>query len=503
MNSIPASEIVSVLPGVLSAGGNPLSANAVFLTANSTIPVGTVQAFATLQDVKDWFGAGSIEALNAAIYFSGYTNTTVLPSVLYFSQYNAANVAGYLRSANLIALTLTQLQALSGTITLAIDGVSTVSLAINLSSATSFTNAAALIQTGIRGGTPNNTVAVTYNALLHAFVITSPTTGAASSIGFATASSLSTGLKLTAVTGAVVSAGAVATTPGAAMDVIVGVTQNWVTFMTMFEPDTANKILFATWVTQNSPAGNERFLYSAWDSDSTPLAGVAPSSFGGLLLAGSYNGVAPIYDPSGADAAFLCGMIASIDFTRRQGRITTAFKSQAGLMAVITNATQAANLILNGYSYYGTYATANDQFTFFYPGSMPGVWKWIDPYVNQVWMNSNFQLALMSLLTSVGSAPYNTLGYDLIRAALRDPIDAAVNFGAIQTGVPLSNSQAQQVNTAAGLVISGVLQSTGWYLQITPASALTRGLRQSPSITFWYMDGGSIQQITLASIDIQ
>lgn len=503
MNSIPANQLVSVIPSVLSAGGNPLSLNAVFLTANTSVPIGTVPAFATLQAVKDYFGSTSAEATLAAVYFSGFTGALKLPSTLYFSQYNAAAVAGYLRSAGLAGMTLTQLQALSGTITLSIDGVSTVSAAINLSSATSFTNAAALIQTGIRAGTPVNTVVVTYSAQLTAFVITSPTTGALSAISVAATSALATGLKLTAATSAIVSPGAAAATPGAAMDTIVSVTQNWATFLTVFEPVTATKILFATWVSQVSEAGQERFVYSAWDSDTAPLAGPAPTSFGPLVVAAAYSGVVPIYDPDGKKAAFFCGTTASIDFTQTQGRITFAFKNQAGLVADITDATVADNLISNGYNFYGSYATANQQFTFFQTGSMPGSWKWADSYVNQIWMNSEFQLALMVLLANVRSAPYNNIGYGLIRAALLDPISAALNAGVIQAGVPLSASQAQQVNTAAGAKIDTVLSQSGWYLQILPASAQTRGNRASPPINFFYTDGGSIQQINMASIEIQ
>ena len=50
--------------------------------------------------------------------------------------------------------------------------------------------------------------------------------------------------------------------------------------------------------------------------------------------------------------------------------------------------------------------------------------------------------------------------------------------------------------------ISSDLQSKGYYLQILPATAQVRGQRKSPPVKLWYMDGGSIQQITLASIAV-
>jgi hypothetical protein len=90
-----------------------------------------------------------------------------------------------------------------------------------------------------------------------------------------------------------------------------------------------------------------------------------------------------------------------------------------------------------------------------------------------------------------------------LRSTLLDPITKYINFGAIQPGVQLSASQAQQVNTAAGAKIDGVLSTVGWYLQILPATAQVRGIRGSPPMKFWYTDGGSIQSLLLATIDVQ
>jgi len=58
------------------------------------------------------------------------------------------------------------------------------------------------------------------------------------------------------------------------------------------------------------------------------------------------------------------------------------------------------------------------------------------------------------------------------------------------------------VNAAAGIRISDTLQTVGWYLDIDDASPNTRTLRGSPPMTFYYLSGQSIQQITLSSIDV-
>jgi len=578
MNSIPASQLVNVIPSVLGAGGNPLSLNAVFLTEDDSIPIGTVQAFSTLADVEDWFGPTSIEAILAGKYFSGYEGALTLPSTLYFAQYNSVDVGAYLRSGSFQGVTLAQLQALAGVLDVTIDGRAVVSANINLAGAASFTNAAALIQAGLQtpggvfvgqgtiddgAGGVGNTLTITavtsgavhvgdevvgagvapgtlitafvsgagglgtytvsgaaqlvtpaealtvaiaatveYDAQLAEFIIRSATTGATSTIGFATGS-LSAGLKFTAATGAVTSQGAVTATPAAEMAAIANVTQNWATFMTVFEPDTATKLLFAQWVQTT----NKRFAYVAWDSDAAPLAGAAPTSFGAQCVAAEMDGIFPIYEPAtddgnGRKAAFVCGTVGSIDFTATQGRITFAYKGQAGLVADITDATIANNLTANGYNFYGAYATANDRFVNLQRGTTPGQYKFFDPYINQIWLNSSLQLAFMTLLTSIRSLPYNTTGYNLLRATAQDPVQAALNAGVIQPGVTLSNSQKAQVNTAAGANIANTLQTSGYYLQILDADPIVRANRGSPPMTLWYTDGGSIQNIELASIDV-
>jgi len=492
MTSIPASKLVNVLPSVVGTGGSPLSLNSIFLTNNTSIPIGTVQSFPDAKSVSDWFGATSTEAEAADVYFGGFENSTIKPGALLFAQFPVVPVAAYLRSGSLSGMTLAQLKELSGTIIVTVDGVEKTSSSISLSDATSFSNAATLIAAGFTEGPE-----VTYDSQLSAFKIASATTGATSTIGFCTGT-LSTALKLTAVTGAVTSQGSIAAVQEGFMDAVTEISQNWASFMTLWEPDTAGKILFAEWATQQ----NERYLYVAWDTDATAVQSGNTTSFGPLAAAAQYDGVFPLWSLIDK-AAFICGAVASIDFSRTNGRITFAYKGQAGLTADVTDSTTAANLIANGYNFYGAYATANDRFVFLQPGSVPGAWSWLDPYVNQIHLNSQLQLALASLLSSVNSLPYNAYGYAMIEKALQDPIKAALNFGSIRTGVTLSSQQASIVNMQAGVEIDKALQSNGYYLQVLDATAQVRGLRQSPPITLWYMDGGSIHTISLASISVQ
>lgn len=294
--------------------------------------------------------------------------------------------------------------------------------------------------------------------------------------------------------------------PGTVMDAVVAATQNWASFFLAYTETAANLLLYAEWASQQ----NNRYAAFLVDTDaSAATSSMASSALMSGVQAASYSGTTaiwvPVADEAGGllQAAWLSGFFASWQLTRLRGRATPAGKGAAGLTPYVTSQTTASNLLTNGYCFYGAYAEANTQFKMFQNGQISGIFKWADSYMGQIWLNSNFRAQLMLMLQQEPLIPYNTAAYALVDEYCQVPITAALNFGTIQPGVPLSASQAADVNSAAGATIDTILSSRGWYLQIQSASATTRSARQSPPITFWYTDGQSIQTIALASIEIQ
>lgn len=640
--TIPANEIVSVNPGVINAGGNPLAVNGVCLSTNLLLPVGDVEPFVTPLSVSEFFGPASAELAFAENYFLGYDNSTQKPGTLYFAPYNVNAREAFIQSGGFSGVPLSTLQALSGNLNIVVDGYARYGTNLNFSADSSFSIIATAIQTALNaplttsasstassiagttltvggtltgtflpgqtvtgsgvtagstilaqltgsaggagtyqlsqsstvssesiaaspttfatstassiagttltvGGTLSGTfapgqtilgagvtassiilsqlsgttggagtyqlsqsstvsseavtanatpVVVAWDAINSTFSITSDVSGAASTMAYATGT-LATGLQFTSAAGAILSQGAAADTPASAMANVVANTQNWATFTTLLEPSLAHKLLYAIWSNEQ----NSRYLYVGWDTDVQATVANSTEPFGVLVDTAEYDGVMPLYNTS-ASAAFVMGAIASIDFGQTNGRITLAFKTQSGFIPTVTDAQIAANLLANGYSFYGAYATANEQFNFLYNGQVSGEWEWCDTFINQVFLNSQFQLALMNLLTQVTSIPYTPAGYSLIRAAMADPIAQALNFGSIRAGVILSALQAAEVNQEAGAQVSTIIQNQGYYLQILDPGSQVRGQRGTPIINFWYTDGGAVQKISLASIDI-
>jgi hypothetical protein len=353
---------------------------------------------------------------------------------------------------------------------------------------------------------------VTYDALRQAFVITSPTTGATSTISFAATGALATGLLLTSATGAVTSQGAAASTPASIMASVISQTQNFAPFMTVAEQTLANKEAFAAWVQTTT----SRYLYVCQDSDPNALIAGNTTCFGYVNTAAGNTGVMPVYDNSGTGviAALQCAIAASINFQAENGRTTAAFRGQSGLTPQITNQTTYNNLVANGYNCYAQFATSTAQFQLNQPGQVSGPFQWFDTYVDQIYLNSQFQQALLSLMVNVPAVPYVSRGYNLIRSALvgnaatgtsppTGPIEAALYFGSIVAGVTLSASQSAALNAATNDPnATATIQNTGWYLQILDPGAVVRGGRGSPVINFWYTDGGSVQKISMSSVDV-
>lgn len=493
MATIPASAIVQGNPGVIGTGGNALSLNGVFLSQNTTLPAQGYQSFASASAVGAYFGTGSQEYSIATIYFLGYDNSQVKPGAILFAPYAAAARSAFLNSGSLATMTLTQLQALSGVITLTVDGTPFTSSSINLSSAASFTAAATLIAAGFTGaGKPT----VTWNAVNSVFQFTSSTTGATSTITYATGT-LSTGLLLTSATGAILSQGVVADTPATAMNRLIAATQNWVTFTTLWEPLIADKTNFSVWTNSQ----NQRYAYIAWDTDAQAIVNGSTTCFGYVATQAAYNGVMPVYN-NAALAAMIMGSFASVDFTRLNGRMSIGGKGQSGFTPTVTDYQTSVNLLANGYSFYGAYATAATNFNFVSNGQITGQWKWIDSYIDQIYLNSQFQLALITLYNASRTIPYNAAGYASIRAALNDPINAGVNAGIIRSGVSLSNAQISQINSSAGVDAATVIGNTGWFLQVLDPGTQARGNRQTPIINFWYTDGQSVQNFSMASVAV-
>ena len=485
--SIPASNIVSVNPAVISAGGSALSLNTVVLTDDSVYPI---NQYASAVDVGSVYGYGSDQYKFAQCYFDGYVGSTIKPAELFIARYNMIDISAKLIGASVKSLDLNDLKKISGDLTVTIDGTA-ISGSVNLTDVTSFSEAAAKMATAL-------SAAVSFDTQLQAFIISSTKVGANSAISFA-AGAVAEALKLTENTGAIADNSTLADSPDAVMERVSGYTLNYAVITTIgnaFDQDT-NKAL-AKWNSKQ----NNRYWFVYYGQEPTALIANNNNCFAAWLKENAIAGTTAIYGTL-EQAGLACGYAASINFSEMNGRATMEFKRQSGIAASITSLQDATALESNGYAYYGAWATANDRFIFFRNTKVSGDFAWVDTYLNQVYFNAQLQLAFMNMLISYKAIPYNADGIAIHRAAAEDPIKEMLNFGGIQSGVNLSEAQKSQINYEAGFDAARQIESTGYCLLIQQATAQVRGQRGSLPLKLWYTDGGSIHRVNLASINVQ
>ena len=486
--SISASQIVNVIPRVINAGGTDLEITGLLLTDNPLCVFPGTVSFTSANAVGSYFGETSAEYQAAAKYFLGYDNSFRKPRRLHFARFVNKAIAGMLIGGS--AGSMEEMKAVTaGSFTVNVDGSQKQVTALDLSTATTQSDIAQTLQTQLTGTT------VQYNSNLNAFIITSSSTGDTSAVSAATdgAQNAATVLGLTADTGATTSKGSAELEPGANMDSITNITQNWVSFTTMEEQEDDVIEAFSEWANNS----NGEYLYCPYttqENDTNPNAG---SNLPKTLANANYEGVVLTY--GGLDYAILVMSIgACIDWDRNNGLVTWAFKSQSGLEASVTDDTTAANCVELNVNYYGRWATRNDDFIQYYQGAMiGGNFGFVDAYVGNLWLRNALQVSLMNGLAQVGRVPYTDEGYTIIRAWCMDPINRALNNGVIDPGVTLSESQRAQLMNEIGEDVSDQILTDGYYLMVADPGASARVDRDTPTLGLWYTYGGSVHKLEL------
>lgn len=153
--SIPASDLVSITPRVLSGTAEGLNFNGVFLTQSVDLPADTLYPFYNASEVSDYFGANSDEYAAASAYFNAFDNSDTKPDQCYFFRHNATNSAAFVRSGT-VDLTAAQFlaavaQVTDGDFTCTINGITVTLTGISFAGVSSLSAAGDILQAAING----------------------------------------------------------------------------------------------------------------------------------------------------------------------------------------------------------------------------------------------------------------------------------------------------------------------------------------------------------------
>ncbi|EPV7531387.1 DUF3383 domain-containing protein, partial [Escherichia coli] len=434
---IPLSKDVQINPGVLAVAGNAVDLNGLLLTSNPLLPVGTVVPFSSPDDVAAYFGALSDEYARAQLYFQGFKNATRTPGQLLFSRFSPAPSAAWLRSGSFKGATVEQLQKLSGTLMLSINGKS-VSIEVNFNGVASFAAAATALQTALTAAVAT----VVFDTTQNAFVIT--VAGAkpgSTTITFGSGSAAEL-LKMTSNTGAVISRGAPVSDVPDTMAAIKAASQQWAGFSTVSEVTDEQHLAFSAWANGQG----KRYFYVAWTtSGNARVKGSTEHIAYQIIAVNNYSSVVPVFATDGNRAAAVLGYAACLDFVRPEGCVSFKFREYEGLAADVTSGSDYDALIAAGYNFYGKYAENSVVEDYWADGTITGDFKWLDSFCGQIWLNASLQGAVIALFKSNQTIPYNNEGRALVAASMSDVIQQYKRWGGIREGVTLTEAQKKQI----------------------------------------------------------
>ena len=489
-SSLSIDDVVTVTVNVSPAGAQARTfSNMLILGSSTVLPLysrtqtfggGGTAALASM--VAAGFSNGSAEYQAAAMAFQ---QKPQLPQVKVGRRFLAAQPGALLGAA--VTASIATLQAITaGGFDIAINGSNEQVSGLNFSADTTLAQVAATIQTALQSLLAS-TLCVAVGSQL---VITSPTTGTSSTIGYAAPpthsggpfTDVSTLLGLAAGTGAF-------GYPGIAIE---NMTQSW-TASAVFDPNFYG-IVVAGGSTQDikdtmafADTGVYLHAYTTNDpnallsSDTTDLFSYAQQQ-------GYQNSFGQWSNTAYAAVSALARMLI-VDLTQPNSAITLKFKQEPGVAPDPINETQRLVLEGKNANYYTNFAApgSDSGFAMFAQGKVANG-SFIDQVFNLAWAQANLQIAYFNALAqALTKIDLDDSGMQIIVQALDKVMDQLAAAKVLSAGV--------WNGTGVGEVNTGDYLPNAYYTFASPVATLTqtqRNNRVAPPITILGTGAGAV-----------
>lgn len=440
-------DITSGVGGQAAASERELIAR--LMTTNPLAPYGSVMEFTSLDNVGAHFGTSSEEYLFAAEYFGFVSKNITSPKKISFARYASAALAPQLTSI----IKPNSVQAFSaisnGEIIINLGGSENTLTGLNFSGASSLSDVASIMQTAINGYTAGGalwtsaTVAYSVSAAtgIGSFILTGGSTEAAE-IGYAVNSgdeNVATLLGWDISSLPVVSQGASAETPAAAMARVANISNNFGSFAFVESLSTEDIAAVAAWCN----AGNIQFMYSV---------PVSASNYADIQTAvAGMNGTCLTLDPGNTYAEYMpMAVLAATNYNRTNATSNYMFQTFPGATVAVTSDAKADVYDNAKINYYGATQSAGQQLAFYQRGVLQGEVEDIGVYANEMWLKDAMIVAFFNLLLAVPKVPANAYGEVMARGVMTDVIDRALNNGTIIRVKDMTATQKAYISTISG-----------------------------------------------------
>jgi Protein of unknown function (DUF3383) len=483
-NGLPVSRLIDVTINMspLAAQGANLN-TALLLGASPVIDTNErMRSYGSIAEISSDFGTTAAEYLAALLYFQ----QTPQPSELKIGRWAKTATSGLLRGAALSTAQKdinTWKAVVAGSVKFTVDATVKTLSALDFSGVTNLNGVATIIQTALAGAT------CVWNGTQ--FVITSPTSGTASKISYATPTGSGTDISaMLGMTAALASApvdGIVAEAPDACVAL----------FLDRF----ANKFLgiqFADSTLTNDQhvavadliEADQKHLYGATTQEPQALDSTATTDLLSRFKAKAYKySFAQYSSTSPYAAASLFGRLLTTDFNANNSTITLMWKQEPGIVPETLSSTQANVLQDKRGNVFVEYD--NDTAIVQYGVTPSGIF--IDSVYNSIWFQNRIQTDVYNqLYQSPTKTPQTDAGNALIATVIAGACEAAVNNGYLAPGV---------WNSAGfGALRQGDTLAKGYYIYVPPIalqSQADREARKSVPFQIAAKEAGAIHTVDI------
>jgi hypothetical protein len=387
-----------------------------------------IRQYSDLDGVAEDFGTTAPEYLAADLFFS----QSPQPSILYVARWAQTASSGRLNGG---VLTPTQqlmtawTSITAGSMSIMVDGTAKPLSALNFSSQTNLNGVASVIDTALVGAS------VVWDSVNGRFVVESNTTGATSTIGYATptgsGTDISALLKLTNGTASAPVGGIVAETAVAAVQSLANMSNDWygLMFATATPQSDASYLAVAAFI----EGAGASHIFAVTTQNTQALDSTITSDLGSALKALGYKRTTTQYSSSSPYA--VASMIArafTVDFNGNNTTITLKFKQEPGLVAETITETQAATLKAKNINVFVNY---NNSTAIIQEGVMANGF-FFDEVHGTDWLQNRVQTDVYNLMyQSPTKIPQTDAGTHLIVTTIESSMAAAVNNGLVASGV--------------------------------------------------------------------
>ena len=472
----------------------------------TTAPYLEFKGASAVTDFGAYFGLSVPEYAQVQKYFSYLSKDGNAPEKLVVARWYKTATAPFIKGAKLTA-TLTTLKAVSNGSFAVTFGATTEEVVVDLSSATSYSDIATIIQTAMQTDFAGSTVQ--YSSITGGYIITGASAGADYTVGAVEAGTTGTDLSsLLGLASAELSQGVDAETFAEFCDRIYQANSagySITTLETLTSADIAPAVQWLQSVVDGQTYNTVvRLVFNFTDK-------ATAKSVATLLDNAGYTGYVICYDPYGQFVNILdCAICATIDYTVTNGAINFNFMPAVGYTPIttlgsvvdyqqgLTNSSLMQELNDAKISCVYSVGFGTQESSYYGFGLMAGAFGTEDVQVNESALEQNIQVAVINALTSVNKIKLQGKDAELlINTLLSTPLDLFKANGSIAQDGTLSTADKATIAQVTGNASAAdAVEQNGYYFQIQPRTAQDIAARQI-RVLIVYLCGGVINKVRI------